>query len=319
MDFLLVGASRFATRRVLPAARAVDGIERIHVASRRGRTAVAAGVDKVFRSWEDALDQLPRCLVYVSVVNGLHADVVESALRCGHHVVVDKPALPDLTTTARLVALAERNGSVLAEGLCYPFHPLFGAVREVLVEHRASLSTAVAMFTPPVPTDDWRWDASAGGGAIADLGPYAASVGRVLWDTEPTSVGLVVNARGHSGVVSSFSVLAEYSGGRSVIGRFGFTMPYRNELHLAGDGISIDVDRAFSAPPDYAVNLRVATKGQDHDRAVPPADSMAAFLQEVVDQADDPSGMHAERMLGDARVRHRLERAASASAAAIAG
>lgn len=306
-------------RRVLPAAKAVSGIGRIHVATRRDRTAVATGVDEVFTSWKHALDRLPRSLVYVSVVNGLHVDVVEHALRRGHHVVVDKPAFPDPTTTARLVTLAERNGNVLAEGLCYPLHPLFGAVREVLGKHRASLSSAVAMFTPPVPPDDWRWDASTGGGAIADLGPYAVSVGRVLWDTEPTSVSLVVNSRAHSGVVSSFSVLAEYSGGRSVIGRFGFTMPYRNDLHLAGNGISIDIDRAFSAPPDHPVTLRVATQDRDYDRAVPPADSMAVFLREVVEETDAPSGMHGERMLEDARVRHRLERAASASAKAVGG
>ena len=96
MDFLLIGRSRFAQRRVLPAAAALP-FDSVTVASRREGT-----------HWRTLTGRSPG-LVYVSLANGEHAEAVEWALRSGHHVVVDKPAFLTLPEASAAVALA-RSG-----------------------------------------------------------------------------------------------------------------------------------------------------------------------------------------------------------------
>ncbi|EWC64476.1 putative oxidoreductase [Actinokineospora spheciospongiae] len=314
MDFLLIGLSRFARRRVLPAADALPGITRIDVASAHADARDLADVAKLgrlHRDWRDAVTAARPGLVYVSSANGDHAEAVRLALRAGHHVVVDKPALPDLATAVELVELARSSSLVLAEATCYPWHPAFAVVESTLADFGAEITKAVAVFTPPVPPDDWRHDRLRGGGALADNGPYAVSLGRVLWGVEPESVNAVVGDRAADGLPTSFSLLAGYPGGRTVVGQFGFTTAYQNTVRLLGRGFAIEVQRPFSAPPGMTVEVVVQVGGDRRVHTVEPADSMAAFLSDVLAAIAAGSGDLMEPLLSDARVLARLTRAAS--------
>ncbi|MGV9566237.1 Gfo/Idh/MocA family protein [Streptomyces sp. NPDC003480] len=316
MDVLLVGLSRFAEKRVLPAIASIPAIEKVDVVTSRADAASLGSVAKlgtVYRDWNEALSTAPPGLVYVSLVNSLHATVVRRALEHGHHVVVDKPGLPDRETAEQLVSLSRASSLVLAEATCYSFHPLFAAVESVLADLGAEVANAVAVFTPPVPPEDWRWDAASGGGALADTGPYAVSLGRVLWGTAPERIDAVVNDRTADGLETSFSMLAGYPGGRTVVGQFGFTTAYQNMVRLMGKGFTIDIERPFSAPPDMAVELRVRTGDRATVHTVEPADSMQLFLSAVLDAAERGSPDFGLSLLGDARALARLRRAASAS------
>src|SRR3954453_18654886 len=100
MDFLLIGESRFAQRRVLPAAAALP-FDSTTIASRRRGT----GRRTLHRAG----------LVYVSLANGDHYEAVIGALRQGNHVVVDKPAFLTLAQAESAVAQARKSSLVLAE------------------------------------------------------------------------------------------------------------------------------------------------------------------------------------------------------------
>ncbi len=303
MDLLLIGHSRFARRRVLPAAAALPSLGEVGIASAR------AGVD-----WRTELRNRRPGLVYVSLVNSDHAAAVRCALEYGHHVVVDKPAFPTLPEASAMVALARSSSLVLAEATCYSYHPMFAAARAL----NADITKAVAVFTPPVPAGDFRHDARRGGGALLDTGPYFASLGRVLWNAAPERVQVIVGDRDADGLELSYSVLAGYPGGRTVIGQFGFTTGYRNALQLLGPGVGIDFERPFSAPPDLATGLRVAAGGSTEVHRIAPADSMQIFLSRVLAAAAAGSREFDEPLLSDAHTRDLLTRAASAPAGPLA-
>ncbi|MCW3818294.1 Gfo/Idh/MocA family oxidoreductase [Micromonospora sp. DR5-3] len=293
MDFLLIGKSRFAQRRVLPAAAALP-FDSITVASRREGT-----------NWRTLAGRKPG-LVYVSLANGEHAEAVLWALRCGNHVVVDKPAFLTLAEARSAMALARESSLVLAEATCYSYHPMFAWARAL----DATFTKAVAVFTPPVPATDFRHDRSRGGGALLDTGPYFASLGRVLWGAEPDRVQVIVGDRAPDGLELSYSVLAGYPGDRTVIGQFGFTTGYRNALHLLGPDAGVDFERPFSAPPDLSPTVRVAVHGTAESHQLPPADSMLLFLTRVLEAAGSGTREFDEPLLSDARTRDHLTRAA---------
>ncbi|MFF0428473.1 Gfo/Idh/MocA family protein [Streptomyces sp. NPDC004520] len=309
MDLLLIGMSRFAQRRVLPAAAAMPGITTIDIASAHADPAALAPLPKVgrvHRDWRTALDTTPPALVYVSLVNSQHAAAVRHALNAGHHVVVDKPALPDPDTARELVDLARARSRVLAEAVCYSFHPMFAEARALTERTGGDITKAVAVFTPPVPRDDFRFDRARGGGAFADTGPYLASLGRVLWQAEPEQLNVLVGERTDDGLETAYSVLASYPGGRTAVGHFGFTTVYQNTLRLLGESCAIDIERPFSLPPDLTPALRVQTKDQQYVHRMEPADSMRLFLDRVLAAAESGSREFDDALLSDARTLGRL-------------
>ncbi|MET8976580.1 Gfo/Idh/MocA family oxidoreductase [Streptomyces sp. NPDC004539] len=306
MELLLIGFSRFARRRVLPAVASLPGITAVDVASRHATPGDLAGVVKardLYGDWRAAVEVCAPGLAYVSLENGEHGVVVRELVERGWHVVVDKPACVDAGT----VESARRSGVVLAEATCYSFHPVFRVVEGFAADTRQ----VVAVFTPPVPVDDFRHDPVRGGGALLDTGPYLASLGRVLWGLEPEEVSVVVGER-EGGLVLSYSVLARYAQGRSVVGHFGFTGVYQNTLQLLGGRQVVDVRRPFSMPPGLETEVRVRDGGGERVVRVPPADSMAVFLGRVLDAVSTGSREFDGPLLGDARTLGRLVRAAGA-------
>ncbi|TCO59328.1 Gfo/Idh/MocA family protein [Actinocrispum wychmicini] len=316
MELLLIGMSRFAQRRVLPAAASIPEVETINVVSSHVGAEALRRVPKlgtVYTNWSEALTVARPGLVYVSLVNSDHARVVRCALDHGHHVVVDKPGLPDPDTAEEMVSLARSSSLVIAEATCYSFHPVFAAVESVLADLDAEVTKALAVFTPPVPADDWRYDRAKGGGALLDTGPYAVSLGRVLWGAEPERIHVIVGDRTAAALETSYSMLAGYPGGRTVVGQFGFTTAYQNMVRLMGNGFTIEVERLFSALPGMPVDLRVQAGDQVYAHTVEPADSMRVFLAEVLAAADKGSQNFEVPLLSDARSLARLTRAASVS------
>jgi predicted dehydrogenase len=314
MRFILVGLSRFARRRVLPAVSAMDEIETITVASKHANADAISPLPKLVKTYQDRHEALVTenpSLVYISLANCDHERVVRCALDHGHNVIVDKPGLLNPETAGEMVAMARSSSRVLAEATCYSFHPMYPAVRSLAGEIGSEITKAVAVFTPPVPADDFRYAADKGGGALLDTGPYLASLGRVLWDVEPDRVHAVVGDRTANGLETSYSVLASYPGGRTIVGQFGFTSPYRNSLQLLGPKLAIDLERPFSAPPEKAVGIRVETRDGSFVRDVPPADSMQIFLSRVLDAVNAGSREFDAPLLSDARTLDRLVRAAA--------
>ncbi|MFF9118769.1 Gfo/Idh/MocA family protein [Streptomyces massasporeus] len=316
MDFLLIGMSRFARRRILPAASATAGIEAVDIASASASAEsveLLANRGRIHRDWRVALDTVRPGLVYVSLVNSEHTAAVRHALNAGHHVVVDKPGLLDADTAQEMVSLARNSSLVLAEAVCYSFHPMFAETKAITERLGSDITKAVAVFTPPVPRDDFRYDRARGGGAFFDTGPYMASLGRVLWQAEPEELSVLVSERTEDGLETAYSVLASYPGGRTAIGHFGFTTVYQNTLRLLGGGCAFEFERPFSMPPDAAPGIRVQTKDQQYVHRVDPADSMQLFLTQVLDAVKTGSREFDAPLISDARTLGRLIGAGSAT------
>jgi NDP-hexose-3-ketoreductase len=312
MKLLLIGYSRIAQKRLLPALAAI-GLAHIDVASRTRAAEVtrpAGATGRVFDDYDAALAESQADLVYVSTVNSTHAEWAEKALRRDRHVIVDKPAFTSLDDTRRLLDLAQRRNRCLAESTVYAYHPQIqaagGAFREA--DSRPARLTATFSF-PPLPADNFRYRKDCGGGALWDLGPYAVTPGRLFFGAEPDEVLCRVTGRGAE-VETSFSVLATYPGGRSMVGHFGFNTGYRNRLEILGPHVTVAIDRVFTMPASLSNELHVDQRNQPRTVTVPPADHFALFLRAVV--AAIETGEHgplAHDMLSDARVLHRLRQA----------
>src|SRR5207248_10888592 len=122
-------------------------------------------------------------------VNGEHLRWAQRALGQGRHVVVDKPAFLGLEQADRMLELAAKQGVCLAEATVFAYHPQVEFIRQQFrVADSAPCHVTATFSFPSMDPDNFRYRRALGGGALWDLGPYAAAVGRVFLDDEPASV-----------------------------------------------------------------------------------------------------------------------------------
>lgn len=317
MHILFIGYSRIVQKRVLPALVHVSSIKRIDIASRSSTSNIFlpdSCEGEVFDNYDIALSESRADIVYISTVNSEHARWAEKALNRGFHVIVDKPAFTSFETATRLVKLAQGSNLCLAEATVYAFHPQIQLAKDIFSKANSKPSRLTALLSfPPLNPEDFRYRKDLGGGALWDTGPYAVSVGRLFFESEPEEVFCKILSRGGKDDVDiSFSVLATYPDGKSMVGHFGFTTEYINQLNLLGPDVSMTMDRIFTTTPELENEIRVRQRNETLTVKAPKADSFSIFIQRIIDAVQ--TGKHKElsdNLLLDASVLHRLRLAAN--------
>jgi len=312
MKYLLLGYSRIAQKRIIPA-MAKSNISCIDVASgtRAGDVVFPKGVTgRLFSDYDDALAQSDASLAYVSTVNSTHALWAEKALKRGMHVIVDKPAFTHPDDARRLSDLAGRMNLCLAEATVFAYHPAVLAIRDAFLNANTQPTRITATFSfPPLAPDNFRYRRELGGGALWDTGPYAVAPGRIFFDGEPEEICCRITDRDNE-VETSFSLLMTYSGGHSLVGHFGFNTGYRNRLEVLGPGMLVSLDRIFTLPADMAAPVHIRQDNQAKSIVIPPADSFAIFFREIIRAIDQGQVQKfAEDMMSDASVLNRMRKA----------
>jgi predicted dehydrogenase len=292
-DVLVLGWSDIVRRRVLPALAGLERIGAIHVATSMPdpgapldpRVASSVhGTDAI----ERALERIDAELVYVSGTNVAHGPRVIAALVSGRHVVVDKPGLRQADEREHALRLAAEGRLVLEESTVWAWHPQVTGLTARLAEHGARIDVVLAAFSVPMFADgDFRLDRAAGGGALADLGAYATSVGRVFAGA-PSAIEARVTrtADTDGGVDLAFTLRSRHEGGTEIVGAFGFGTGYLNRVTLLGPGLRAELRPAFSSRPDQRLTVELELDGEDRSFEVAPADPFALLLDDVLDRLD---------------------------------
>jgi NDP-hexose-3-ketoreductase len=312
MNLLIIGYSSIVRKRVIPALLTMPSITRVDVASRSSASKISLPhkhKGEIFNDYDTALAESKADLVYISTVNSEHALWAEKSLLRGYHVIVDKPAFTDFETAKSLADLARNADLCLSEATVYAFHPQIQAVKNVFSEAESSPVRLTAIFSfPPLRPDDFRYKKHLGGGAFWDLGPYAVSVGRLFFGEKPEEVFCrICSYGGIDNVETSFSMLATYKEGRSMVGHFGFDTEYKNSLDLIGPDIYISVDRIFTTPAELENKIQVRNRNASTIVTVPKADSFSIYLQEVIESIAKRDYKYlTDYLLSDACVLHRI-------------
>jgi predicted dehydrogenase len=314
---LILGLSSIAQRRVVPALQSLGTVAAIDVATRKAANGQAIDwqAGRVYDDYAKALEQTSADLVYVSLVNSEHHRWAGQAVRRGLHVVVDKPAFLGLRESEQMLELADQQGVCLAEATVFEYHPQTQFLQDQFAAaHDSPRRISAALSFPPKDEGDFRYQRALGGGALWDVGPYAAAAGRVLYGEEPAEVACqILTCGGPDGVDTAFSMLATYAGGRSVVGQFGFDTVYRNRVDVLGSQIGVEMDRFYTNVPGVANELRVTTSQGVTGLTGPAGDAFAAFFAHVFASIESRSWSSLTHDLhADARTLERLRQAAGA-------
>lgn len=134
------------------------------------------GIEKVYGSYEDLVNDPDIDIIYVSTLNHVHLEHALLAINAGKHVLVEKPFAMNQLEAKAIQAAAKENNVFAMEAMWTRFLPshielqkvvesgVLGDIR-LLTAHHEQLLTHVERLQDP----------AVGGGAMLDLGIYPLS------------------------------------------------------------------------------------------------------------------------------------------------
>jgi predicted dehydrogenase len=190
----VISTANIGRAAVNPAIQASRNGELVAVASRdaeRARLfAEKAGIARHYGDYAALLEDDGVDAVYIPLPNAHHLEWTVRAAEAGKHVLCEKPLALDEAQCLEMAAAAADHDVQLMEAFMYRFHPrterLLKRVRDGDVGRVRMIRSSFTFRL--TRSDDIRWSAPLGGGALMDVGCYCVNVSRTLVGAEPVQV-----------------------------------------------------------------------------------------------------------------------------------
>ena len=210
-----------------------------------------------FNSYEDALNKSKADMAYISLPNSLHFYWAKRALIKGYHVIVDKPICLTMSDAKNLISIAKKNKRLLVEAIYFNYHNQFNKAIKLAGGHHKIIHIEAKFVIPNPDKKNYRSKKKLGGGALLDMGPYAAAISRIFLKKKITSKTINIT-KNRNKIITSFKILSKNSS-KSFLGFFKFGGDYYNELFLHTKNKIIKISRVFSPPENLKLPISVFT------------------------------------------------------------
>jgi len=273
----VLGVATIFIKRVLTPLLKSDLVDLAAIASRSAAkaqsVAKAFGIAKSYGTYEDLLADPDIEAVYIPLPNHLHAEWIRKSADAGKHILCEKPLALNAEQTASCVEYAAKSGVRLMEAFMYRFHPQWQRARELarVGEIGKTLAVHTSFAYDLRDPENIRNKLAMGGGALMDIGCYAVSIPRFIFEREPERViGLFTRDPSFKTDILSSAIL-DFGGPRSVstIATQGFQT---QRVDIFGTAGSIHVGIPLNMYPDVPPQLTVITEFGERSPILPAAD-----------------------------------------------
>lgn len=275
--------------RLYDAASRLSGATVVAIGSEYRRTSGAPGetlrlpAAATVESYESLMSRNELDGVMVALPNSLHERWCRRALERQLHVLGEKPLCLTSGEATGLAALASRSGTVIAEAFSYPFHPQHDFIRTTLeAESIGPIELLEAHFQYSLDdTNDIRFRAELGGGALNDVGCYLLDWTRRIANSELQHCQGLMRG-GAKGVDTVTHLQLGFANGIAAHLTCGSTLPRENWCKITGRNGTITAHRAFLAPPGAKCAVEVRTAKGTRTETFSGADQTTAMLEAFV-------------------------------------
>ncbi len=264
----VLSTANIGLEKVLPAMQRGEYSTISAIASRDlGRAQAAAGrlgIEKAYGSYEELLDDPEIDAVYNPMPNHLHIPWSVYALEAGKHVLCEKPIARTAAEMEPLLDAAARDPHLkVMEAFMYRFHPQWQLARKLVAEGGVGDLRAVSTLFSYFLTDpiNVRNQAEIGGGGLLDIGCYAVSAARFLFNAEPRRVSATVEFDPVMRVDRLVSAILEFEKGTSTF-TISTQLSSYQRVNALGTAGRVEIEIPFNAPPDR--ECRVWHQRGDH-------------------------------------------------------
>ena len=233
-----------------------------------------------YSCYDTALKKSQADIIYISLPNSFHYKWANKALSLGYHVVVDKPLCGSVFELNKLIKLSIKNNKLLTEATFFNYHEQFSKTLK-LIKNSSKINKIYCNFTIPMPKKNSILQSSdLNGGALMDMGPYAASIARIFCDEKIINKNFYLEKK-KKNLITSFKISINYRS-KVLIGTFKFGGAYKNKLEIYTNNDLITLNRVFSPPANEYLYLTLQQKEELIIHKIKKDDCFANFFDEVI-------------------------------------
>lgn len=295
----VLSTAKIGTGKVIPAMQRGQHSQVVAIASRQRDKAQAVadelGIPKAYGSYEALLADRDVDAVYVPLPNHLHVPWSIRALEAGKHVLCEKPIGLTAAEGQQLVDAARAHPQLkVMEAFMYRHHPQWQTalrlVREGAIGQLRTIQTFFSYYN--VDPDNVRNQADIGGGGLMDIGCYAISLSRFIFDREPARVCGIVELDPVFDTDRLASALMDFEVGTATFTCSTQLSPYQR-VNILGTQGRVEIEIPFNAPPDRPCRLWLQQDDEIQEIVLPVVDQYTIqgdlFSLAVLEDGDVPT------------------------------
>lgn len=290
----VLGAADIAWRRTIPAFLGCPRLRLVAVASRtadKARTFADRFGCEAVTGYERLLAREDIRAVYIPLPNALHEQWAHAALRAGKHVLVEKSLTASAEAAQDLARTARERGLAFMENFAFLHHTQHQRVRDLVAE--GAIGTP-RVFTasfgiPRADRELIRYSSALDGGALRETGCYPLRAAQLFLGDGIEVLGAQLRSEEKDGCDMAGSALLADGAGLTAQCDFGLDHAYRNTYALWGSEGRIEVDWAFTPPPDKQPQLRVSRGQHTEQLTLPAADQFLRAVSAFAEACTDPA------------------------------
>jgi predicted dehydrogenase len=215
-------------------------------------------IPHAYGSYEDLLANTSIQVVYISLPNHLHTEWILKSLAAGKHILCEKPMCLTLDELDQIEKAMQATGLHVMEGFMHLYHPQTQLWKSIIQSGTLGEVHSIRScfsFILNRTSDNHRWDAAAGGGALWDVGVYPISFMQYLLDESATEGTASMYMKDHIDLSTSAQLV--YSAGKS--GQFfvSFRSNYSTETIIHGSLGQLAVSHPYTYPDACVAKLRI--------------------------------------------------------------
>ena len=274
---LLIGYSNLARRRLIKTF--IKNKVLFSVASKSFKKKIYGAYNQ-FDDYDNALKFSGADIVYLSVPNSMHFNLAKKILNYGYHLIVDKPITTNRGELKKLIRIANKNNLMLSEAVFYNYHNQFNYLKK-FCGNLKKIEQIFVNFTIPTPEpNSLLASRKLGGGALMDMGSYAASIHRIFFKERIINKNIIIK-KNKKGLITSFDIFFKYNT-KVLVGTFRFGGKYRNDIFVKFKNKTIEINRLFSPPDDVNLNIKINTKNKVKKIKIKKDNCFENYLSEVI-------------------------------------
>lgn len=227
----VLSTATISNEGLIPGLLAADGSVLAAIASRtpqRAEDAAARWGCRAHSSYDQLLDDPDIDAVYIPLPNHLHATWTVRALEAGKHVLCEKPLALSVQEVDAIAAASRRTGRLVLEAFMYRHARRWRRALELVSAGAVGEPRVVRIgfsFATPTSLGSPLFTPEEGGGIIWDMGCYATSMARGIFDEEPVEVFGFADRRTGQMTETSVTGVLRFSGARTAPFWISFDLP----------------------------------------------------------------------------------------------
>ncbi len=257
----ILSTAKIGTEKVIPAMLQCEHGEVIAISSRTQQAADTVakrlGIPRAYGSYEALLNDADVDAIYNPLPNHLHVSWSIRALQAGKHVLCEKPIGLSSQEGLQLVEAGKQHPELkLMEAFMYRHHPQWKKAKSLVLDGQIgelkSIQTIFSYYNDN--PEDIRNQAEIGGGGLMDIGCYAISLSRFLFEEEPQRVIGLVEYDPRMKTDRLASAILDFGRGSSTFTCSTQLVPFQR-VNIFGTEGQVEIEVPFNAPLDRDCKL----------------------------------------------------------------